>query len=208
MSADSFWLRAQSISGRLFRGATWFGMATCLVAANRTVPPEDLSPIYDRPPTTDHVSSLDAASVPAAWKDVPRSALLFVLPVPADPPEAAFGAVEIDGQHHNIDLVVGQKVRLSPGMLTAGWRIEEMRTEAGVLWPMPTAPRVFFARCPGEQAASLARLSTPPPAKPPRPKDTPLEQFWIRFHVSSSGDVGSSHCQLPAASCQRVWISS
>ena len=170
-------------------------MATCLLAASRTVPPEDLSPIYDRPPTNDHLSSLYAESVPAVWKDVRRSALLFVLPVPADPPEAAFGAVEIDAQQHNIDLVVGQKVRLSPGALAAGWRIQWVDTVEGVLWPMPTAPTVFFARCPGKQRATLARLSTPPPAKPPLPEDTPVEHSWIQFNVTNSAGAGLSHCQ-------------
>jgi hypothetical protein len=154
-----------------------------------------LSPIYDRPPTTDHVSSLDAASVPAAWKDVPRSALLFVLPVPADPPEAAFGAVEIDAQQHNIDLVVGQKVRLSTGALAAGWQIQWVGTADGVLWPMPTAPRVFFARCPGKQSAGLARLSTPPPAKPPLPEHIIVEHFGIQFNVINSAGAALPHCQ-------------
>ena len=178
------------------RLAGWSCFAVLLTAADaQRVPLEDLSPIYDKLPTTDHVWSVDASSIPPAWKDAPRQGLFYLLPVPADPPEAAAGAIELDAQHHVVELDVGDKVRISPAALAAGWRFSLVHTEDGVLWPLPSAPRVFFARCPGKQLGALTRMTGRHPARPTTVPDKSwaVEDFWVEFHVRAMVPT-PSHC--------------
>ena len=143
--------------------------------------------VYQGLQTPNHTNEIDLKTVPEGWRNQPRSSLFFVAPVPPDPPEAASGAKKlVPGRESELYLDLGDKVRLDPKALEQGWRFEGAETSAGVLWPIPGAPRVFFARCPGEARIWLSRARGQIPSAPDF-KGISSEPATFMIHVRPGG---------------------
>lgn len=115
----------------------------------------------------DNPHHLEAKDIPEAWRNFKGDPYLY-LPVPPDPPDAARGARLVSPSRNEsepIEIAVGDRVRLDPAALAEGWRIDS--ATSNLLEPVPGAPRVFLARCPGKAGISFTRGPVKPPPHPP-----------------------------------------
>jgi len=107
--------------------------------------------------------------LPQNWRRA-RGDLSHVVPEPTDTPEAEAGAKLIEvahpGRQNDLEIRVGEKLRLSPMARRERWRFISVDVEQGVLWPVPGTNRIFFARCPGTSFVHLERTVAPPPPQP------------------------------------------
>lgn len=132
----------------------FLSLATAL--GGEPAPPAEYT--YDRIPTFDHVEEVKrAGKVPTHWKNPSHDDVLYLVPPPPDPEDAARGAKLLSANGERLVLKVGERARLAPAAVAEGWRIFGVELEHGVLRPLPEAPRVLYARCPGEAVVVLMR---------------------------------------------------
>ena len=162
-----------------------------------TVGSANADEVYDRPQHRDHLYDVDWKDVPAAWQNQPEGRLLFVAHIPPDPPGAAAGAKQLfpNARQNSVDIKLGDKILLAPKAIEQGWRFASATTSGGIIWPVPGAPRVFFARCPGDTVVLIARSKIAIPPTPP-PNGLPKEDAYFNVHVRNEGKLQAA-CDQP-----------